>query len=576
MLQSPPVRARFLRSVAVTLATALAAHAQTHRTAAPLAIRGARLSPTSEPVTIVVRDGRVHAFLGAGAAEPPDAQVIEAAGLFALPPFVDAYATTGCPQRVPDADRDLPTDTGANVDIDMRDANRKGVQPAYRAAAVAQLAPPQRLGWRKHGFGHALVAPRGQVLCGTSVLLSLREAATRDSIVAPSVFQHAGFEAAGPGYPSTAMGYVAQLRQFFLDARRHGELRARYEDGRPGARPAWDEDLDAFQPVLAGAQRIAARADRANEIDRWLDLSEELGFRLVLVGGREAFRHAARLAARRVPVVLTLDWGEEVEAPKAADAGGARARYDEPLDVRQEKRRKWEELRGCALVLQQAGVELAFGSGDAAPAELFTRVRKLVELGLPIDVARRALGLDAARLLGAERRIGAIEVGKDADIALWTADPLDPSSKGARLRWLVLDGWSEEFPLSDGLEGPPAPGVDFAGNWTCELVADSSGPKLGEGSLEMALDGALTGTLLLRDAPGAATKGGEVKGKVGGKQARITGRLGTAPTDPEWTMTLKLKDGVWSGEFEVKLESGSYKATVKFAKVPEHDEELFR
>jgi imidazolonepropionase-like amidohydrolase len=576
MTHSLPVRVRPLLAGACALATALAAAAQSHRTAAPLAIANARLAPGREPVTLVVRDGRIHSILAAGTTVPIDAHSIDAQGLLVLPPFVDAYTMTGCALRTPDADRDLPTDTGANVDIDMREANRKGVQPAYRAANVAELRGEQRLAWRKSGFGHALVAPHGQILCGTSALLSLRDAATRDAVVAANVFQQAGFSATGPGYPSTAMGYVAQLRQLFLDARRHAELRERYDHGRPGTRPAWDEDLDAFQPVLNGAQRIAARADRANEIDRWLDLSEELGFQLVIVGGREAFRHARRLSARGVPVVLTLDWGEEVEAPKPVESGGERPRYDEPLEVRREKRRKWEELRGGALVLHEAGVRLAFGSADAAPGELFARVRKLVELGFPIDVARAALGPVGASVLGAERRIGSIDVGKDAGVALWTADPLDPASKGARLRWLVLDGWSEEFPLSDGLEGPPAPGVDLAGSWTLALVADSSGPKLGEATFEMELDGALKGTLMLRDGADAPAKGGEVKGKVGGKQARISGRLGAAPTDPEWTITLRLKEGGWSGEFEVRLESGAYKATVKFAKVPEHDEELYR
>ena len=38
------------------------------------------------------------------------------------------------------------------------------------------------------------------------------------------------------------MGYVAQLRQFFLDAQRHGVLADRMRAGRPGPRPAFDED----------------------------------------------------------------------------------------------------------------------------------------------------------------------------------------------------------------------------------------------------------------------------------------------------------------------------------------------
>lgn len=569
---SPP--AWHLRATLALIAAFCVPHAallaQTRKPIAPLAIRNARLVG-GEAVSIITRDGRIQSVLEPGSAIPIDAHPIDATGLVALPAFIDAYTIVGCPARAPEVDRDLPTDVGANIDIDMRDANRKGVQPSYTAAAVAKWTPEQRAGWRKGGFGHALVAPFGQILCGDSALLSLREAATRDAIVVPAVFAHAGFETGGAGYPSTAMGYVAQLRQFFLDARRHAELHERYQAGRPGVRPAWDADLDSFQPVLRRGRRIAARAERANEIDRWLDLSEELGFELVVVGGREAFHHAERLSARRVPVVLTCEWGEEVELPKAVPAG-ERPRYDVPAEVRLEQRRKWEERRSGALVLQRAGVAIAFGSASGAPAELFGRVRKLVELGLPIEVARQALGEGAAQLLGVERRIGRLAAGQETGIALWTADPLDPANKSARLRWIVLDGAAEEFVPGDGLENPPAPGVDLGGKWTLALVGEGAGPKLGDATLWMELDGSLRGTVLLRERADGEAKGGEIKGKVGGKQARLSGKLGAAADDPPWTIDLKWKEGRWSGEFKAQLSGASYEASVEFTQVHEHVE----
>jgi imidazolonepropionase-like amidohydrolase len=563
-----------------------AAAAQSHKLPADCFVRGARGLPAGSSAAYVLREGRIRALLDPGAEGPAGAFVIDAQGLIALPAFLDAYTTVGCPARAPAADRDLPTDTQADVDIDMRDANRKGIQPAYRAAEVAQWTKEQRSAWRKAGFGHALVSPAAQILSGTSALLSTREAAARDAILAPEVFAHAGFSATGPGYPSTSMGYTAQLRQFFSDARRHSELRQRFDQGRPGVRPAWDADLDALQPVLARTRRVAALADRANEIDRWLELSTELGFELVIVGGRDAHYHAARLAARGVPVVLTLDWGEEVEKPKdpppaaAAEAlvAAVPEKYDEPLPVRLERRRKWEETRDGALVLQRAGVELAFGTAGGTPIELFGRVRKLVENGFPIEVARAALTSNAARLLGAERRLGALEAGRDASLALWTSDPLDPKSKDARLRWIIVDGWAEEFPFdaAAGIDGPPAPGIDLHGTWSLALTAEAPGPRVGEAKLEMELDGSVRGEVVLRERADAEPKTCTIKGKVGGKQAKLGGRLGSAESDPEWTMKLAFKDGRWTGEFDVKIATGAYKAKIEFTQVPEHDEELFR
>jgi imidazolonepropionase-like amidohydrolase len=49
-----------------------------------------------------------------------------------------------------------------------------------------------------------------------------------------------------------------------------------------------------------------------------------------------------------------------------------------------------------------------------------------VRLGLPPRWALRGLTLNPARFIGIEHRVGSIEVGKDADLAVWTGDPLDP------------------------------------------------------------------------------------------------------------------------------------------------------
>ena len=48
-----------------------------------------------------------------------------------------------------------------------------------------------------------------------------------------------------------------------------------------------------------------------------------------------------------------------------------------------------------------------------------------MKAGLPPDEALRAVTLYAAEHLGLEKRMGSIEPGKDADLAVWDGDPLD-------------------------------------------------------------------------------------------------------------------------------------------------------
>ena len=80
--------------------------------------------------------------------------------------------------------------------------------------------------------------------------------------------------------------------------------------------------------------------------------------------------------------------------------------------------------------LGKAGVPFGFGL-DApwdAPASLRTSAAMCVREGLDRSVAWRALTSDAARIVGAEARIGTLAPGSDADLVLWSGDPLDLSS----------------------------------------------------------------------------------------------------------------------------------------------------
>jgi hypothetical protein len=111
------------------------------------------------------------------------------------------------------------------------------------------------------------------------------------------------------------MACMAQLRQFASDARWIDELTRRFEDGRRGPRPPWDAEIDAAQPLLAGEQRLLCEAQTARDIERWNRLAAELGVHAAIAGGLEAWRVRGELAFAGVPVVLTLDWGEEPDDP---------------------------------------------------------------------------------------------------------------------------------------------------------------------------------------------------------------------------------------------------------------------
>jgi imidazolonepropionase-like amidohydrolase len=667
MLRRPPRRALVL---AASLAVAWTA--QQPARSSPLqatpspqfyVVRDVRLEdkPDAPRKTLVLRGGRIQSVLEVQASNPPGARVVEGAGQLALPAFVDAYTQAGCVTPAPKVDRDLPADTRADAQVDMREANRKGIQPAFRAVDVFELTKDKAKAYREAGFGVLLSTPQGQLLSGSSVLATTREAAPRDAVIDAEVCLHGAFRANGPGYPATPMGYVAQLRQFFLDAQRQRELNLRFELGRPGLRPPFDADLQAALPLLEPGQRLVCEADSARAIERWIALGDELGFQVAISGGREAWKLAEVLAVRQIPVFLTLQWGEEVKDPhekekkekekkekekqkpppeakptlekpeakptaekppgekppeapdappeepkpqapptqepakpaetappskpgekqegekkpaeKAPDKKAEEKKlweYEEPMAVREEKRRLWEEGRDCALKLHAAGVRFAFGSDSDSPGELLKKVRTLVELGLPQDVALAGLTTSSAELLGAASHLGRIAPGADATFALWTAHPL---TKDAKLAWLFIDGYPSEFEIQkDEVDtGKPDEGVDATGTWLIEVQAEDNTRKY-TFKLAMEENGDVTGTLATKNPRDDSDISADCKGHVSGKTLTLKATLTAGRGETQMELKGELAGDEFTGESTTKAAFGEFTRPAKGTRTPKQGE----
>lgn len=591
-------------------------------------VKDVRLSDAKDAPrkTLFLRDGRIESIVDASTNVPAGARLVDGKGALALPGFIDAYSFAGCATPQPNAERDVAPEPGLDVLTDMRDANRKGIQPAMRAADVLKADADAEKRYRESGFGAWLASPRGQLLSGASALVTTRAAAPRDRIRSPLVFDHGGFDASGPGYPGTLMGSMAQLRQFFLDARWVEALEKRASDGRVGRRAPYDVDLVAIRPLLGKQRRLLCEAESANAIDRWLDLADEFGFEIAISGGLEAWRRADVLAQRKVPVIVTLQWGEEVEDPHAKDkekkpdaapkseaerkdapreaaqtetkegtkpqseakpAGGEtkpaadskpasaddaqRWIYEEPLRVREEKRRLWEEKRDSAIKLQSAGVVVAFGAAKDGPKDLLDKVRTLVEKGLPKDAAERALTSGAAELLGVGRALGKLEPGCDATLALWDKHPL--TEKGARVAWMIVDGFADEFERdTTKLEGKPDDGVDATGVWT--LTFDDSNVKPVSGELTMAPDGAVKGTFRFKSPQNDTESEGTFEGQVAGKKLRVEGRVKFGNFEPEVIIEGELDGAAMKGSVTFKRRNGERVNTFRAEKKPKQVREV--
>jgi imidazolonepropionase-like amidohydrolase len=179
-------------------------------------------------------------------------------------------------------------------------------------------------------------------------------------------------------------------------------------------------DLEALMPVLERRMPLAVVANREADIRQAISVGRNYGISIVIVGGAEAWRVADLLAANHVPVILDpLD-----ELPVSFDALGAR--------------------RDNAALLARAGVLISFmvsGQGIYLSYNVGPALREgagiAVANGLPYSQAIRAITQSAGRIWGDPAAAGkpgiagALVPGAAADLVIWDADPLEPSSAPA-------------------------------------------------------------------------------------------------------------------------------------------------
>lgn len=479
------------------------------------ALTGARIvtvsGTTIERGTVVVRDGLIAA-VGANVSAPPDARVIDGAGLTVYPGIIDANTTLGIPRPTP-----APGGQGvggfglfgqtAPSAVSPNSPQPPGLQPELMAADIIRPGGAEIEAARNAGITAAQTAPRGNVFLGQSAVINLSGDSPQQMIVRSPVAVYVGLSPLGQGqYPGSLMGVLSSVRQMLLDARRYRESNEIYERSPRGLRrPEQDKSLAALLPVLARQVPIVMQADREREIERALDIAQEFQIQMVINGGQEADRVAARLKAQNVPVLLSLNFPRRTAAPSPeADP--------ETLRVLRER----VEAPKTAGRLAAAGVRFAFQSGGmTAMSDYLANAARAVENGLSHDEAVRALTLRPAEILGVSNQLGTIEVGKIANLTVTRGDIFD---RNRRVVYVFIDGHPTEVRAT--ATNAAAGDANASGTWALTINLGSSSNERQEFSVTLNLQQQgerLSGTL-----QGQLGSGQLANGTIAGSDVNFT------------------------------------------------------
>ncbi len=524
----PKVRARLIVALlALTLAPlSLNPNVDAQRSAIDTyAITNARIVTVSGPViergTVVIRNGLIAAA-GANVNAPPDARVIDGAGLTVYPGLIDSYTNLALPEAAPS-----PSPGGGPGAFFAPPPPRPaggpnstqpvGLQPEVMVEDVIRSGGNEIESARNVGVTTALTSPRTGIWMGQSALINLSGETPQQMIVRSPVAMHVGFTPLRGTYPGSLLGVFATLRQMMLDAQRYRDSMQIYERNPRGTRrPDTDRSLAALVPVIEGRMPVVMLANSEREINRALDLAAEFKLRLIVAGGREADRVADRLAKQNVPVLLSLNLPRRttVAMPEADP---------EPLRVLRER----VEAQQTAGKLVKAGVRFAFQSGSLTDmSDLFVNARRVIENGLQSADAVRAFTIWPAQILGVENQLGSVEAGKIANLTVTRGDLFDRNSRVAHV---FIDGRPVDLRPAGG---GPARG-NLSGTWTVNV-------NLGQGDRAITLTlqqeaerltGSISGPLGAGEISNASFSSGEVRftaalnveGQT--KEATFTGRF---------------------------------------------------
>ena len=210
--------------------------------------------------------------------------------------------------------------------------------------------------------------------------------------------------------PMTRMGVAALLRELLFKTRRY------MDDKAAGKTPGFDMKLEAMIPVLEGKIPLKAHAHRADDIFTAIRIAKEFGVKLTLDHCTDGACIADELAKEGYPAFVGPSLGSKTKVELT------------------------NKSFTTAGVLQRAGVNVSIiTDAPVIPLQYLPMCAGLAaDAGMDAEEAWKAITINPAVALGIADRVGSLEAGKDADIVIWTADPI--SALGAAAHMTIVDG----------------------------------------------------------------------------------------------------------------------------------------
>ncbi|MFC5283723.1 amidohydrolase family protein [Pedobacter alpinus] len=214
-------------------------------------------------------------------------------------------------------------------------------------------------------------------------------------------------------FPQTRMGVEQVFVDAFVRAKEYKAQWAAYNGAKNKSglsQPRKDLELDALVEILDDNRHITCHSYVQSEINMLMHVADSLGFKInTFTHILEGYKVADKMAARGIAGSTFADWwAYKMEVSEAIAYNGK--------------------------LMHSAGVLTAFNSDDAEMARrLNQEAAKAVKYGnVSEEEAFKFVTLNPAKMLHIDDKVGSIKVGKDADLVVWSANPLSVYAKAEK------------------------------------------------------------------------------------------------------------------------------------------------
>lgn len=389
---------------------------------APVLLKGARIlvgnGDIIESADVLLKDGKIAA-LAPQLDAPSDAQVVDARGKWLTPGIIDVHSHMG---------------VYPHPSIQSHADGNEAVSPNTAGVWAEHSVWPQDPNFEKAiqgGVTTVQILPgSANLFGGRSVVLKVVPSTTMRGMKFPDA-PYGLKMACGEnpkrvygkkGGPSTRMGNMAGYRAAWIAAQQYADSWNEYDkkaakdsSAKP---PKRDLKLETLAGVLNGEILIHNHCYRADEMANMVALAKEFDYQIsTFHHAVEAYKIAPLLAQENICSAVWADWwGFKQEA----------------FDMVRENAALLDYAGACAIIHSDDDTQI-----QRLPQEAAKVIGAAAQLGISYEPqdAIRWLTSNAAVAIGLEDQIGTIEVGKNADVVLWSANPFSVYSKAEKV-WI--------------------------------------------------------------------------------------------------------------------------------------------